>query len=290
MNPVYDFSAGDHAIMLGDQVRLEAYHRAIVNQVKPGMVVAEVGTGTGILSAYAATQTKGRIFAIELSEPTAKLAEEMFKAAGMDQVVLTRGLSHELTLTPQPDVLITETIGQIGPEENIVEICHDFKKRHPKLSTLVPSRLKVCAEPIRSQKVLDAEKYFYDYFASASFGSFDYRSIRPALARNWCSDIRFGNIDDAKSAGPVTVLADYHLGETETSAFSQVVNLTSLTDVDAVHLYFETQLDPETTLTSHFSDPETHWRHAYVSKPHECNRLIVSYSKAADSLKVIWET
>ena len=120
MNPVYDFSATDHAVMLSDQVRLEAYHRAITNLVKEGMIVAEIGTGTGILSAYAAAKTKAPVFALEYFPSTAQMAEDMFKAAGLHQVKVMRGESYDITLSPSPEILITETIGAIGPEENIV--------------------------------------------------------------------------------------------------------------------------------------------------------------------------
>ena len=290
MNPVYDFSAGDHAIMLADLVRLGAYRRAIINQVKPGMAVAEIGTGTGILSAYAAAQTQGPVVAMEYFDTTAKMAEDMIRAAGLKQVKVLRGESYDLTLDPQPEVLITETIGAIGPEENIVELCYDFKKRHPKLKTIIPSRLRVCAEPIRCKKVLDFEKKFFDYFSAASFGTFDFDAIRPALAKIWTSDIPYTNLSEAEGLGHRIVLTDYALGETKISAFSQEIDLSGIDGVDAVHLYFEAQLDDEVLLSTHRAQPETHWLHAYVRKPANSNRLTVSYSSPSESVDARWST
>lgn len=289
MNPVYDFSADDHATMLGDQVRLEAYHRAISNQIKPGMVVAEVGTGTGILSAYAAAQTQAPVFAIEFSEKTAEIARAMMKAAGFKHVTVLQGESYGITLNPEPNVLVTETIGAIGPEENIVEICHDFKKRHPTLSKFIPSHLRIYAEPICSKRIDEMEQNFYDYFASASFGTFQYEAIKGELSHDWCSWIRFGSIADAETLGERVLLTDYVLGETELSAFSQQIVLDQNHLADAVHLYFEAELDPDVCLSTHYAEPETHWRHAYVSRPKGMTKLTVSYSSPSPTLLVNWE-
>lgn len=277
MLSVYDFSTGDHAVMLGDQIRLDAFHQAITNQVKEGMVVTEIGTGTGILSAFAAAQTKAPIFAIEFYEKSADLAERMFKSAKFDQVKVLRGKSYDLTCDPQPEVLITETIGALGPEENIVEICHDFKKRHPKLKKIIPSRIRVCAEPIRSSNLVGWEQNFYDYFQCASFGPFDYKNIQADLEKSWSHQVRYDSITDAEKIGDAIVLADYVLGETELPNFTTEVDLSKLPEVDAVHLYFEAVLDEKLILSTHYSLPETHWRHAYVARPPRGSKLTVSY-------------
>ena len=276
--------------MLGDQVRLEAYYDAIKNQVKDGMVVAEIGTGTGILSAYAAAHTKAQIFAIEYYESSAKMASDMMEAAGFTHVKVLNGESYGITLTPQPDILITETIGALGPEEHIVEICYDFKKRHPNLKTLVPSRLKVFAEPIRSRTVLDAERVFYDYYACASFGTFDYKAIRPGLQKIRSSSIWYDDLDDAETVGERMLLADYHLGVTELSAFTQIVDVSDARDADAVHIYFEATLDHGNILSTHYAQDFTHWRHGYVHKPKEATKLKVSYLAGSKWIEVSWES
>jgi len=289
MHSVYDFSAGDHAVMLGDQVRLDAYHEAITHQVKEGMVVAEIGTGTGILSAFAASKTKGQITAIEYYGYSAKIAEDMMKAAKLDQVKVIRAKSFDVILDPQPDVLITETIGAIGPEENIVELCYDFKKRHPNIKSIIPSRIRVCAEPIRSTKLVGWEQNFYDYFASASFGTFDYKAVRPTLENIWCSQVRYDSLSDAETLGDPIVLAEYVLGETEFSSFSKEIDLSELQTVDAVHLYFEAVLDQDLILSTHYSEPETHWRHGFVSRPTNGNKLTVSFESGAICVTPTWQ-
>ncbi len=289
MLSVYDFSTGDHAVMLGDQIRLDAFHQAITNQVKEGMTVAEIGTGTGILSAFAASKTKAPIFAIEFYEKSAELAEKMMKAAKFDQVKVMRGKSYDLTCDPQPEILITETIGALGPEENIVEICYDFKKRHPKLMSIIPSRIRVCAEPIRSNNLVGWEQNFYDYFNCASFGPFDYKAIQSDLEKSWSHQVRYDSITDAEKVGEQIVLAEYILGETELATFSKEVDITALEQADAVHIYFEAVLDQDLVLSTHYSLPETHWRHAYIARPTHGNKLTVSYSTGDSVFRPTWK-
>ena len=252
-------------------------------------MVAEIGTGTGILSAFAASKTHAPIFAIEYYPHSAKIAEDMMKAAKFDQVKVMNGKSFDLTLSPEPEILITETIGALGPEENIVEICYDFKKRHPKIASIIPSKLRVCAEPIRSSNLVGWEQCYYDYFNCASFGSFDYKSIQPELEKSWCSQVRYDSITDAEKQGDAIVLVEYVLGETELPTFTQEIDLTALPETDAVHLYFEAVLDQNVLISTHYSQPETHWRQAYVSRPSQGNILMVSYRSGDVVVSVSWK-
>lgn len=289
MLSVYDFSTGDHAVMLGDQIRLDAFHQAITQQVKEGMTVAEIGTGTGILSAFAASKTKSTVYAIEYYEKSAIMAAEMFRAAKLDQVKVLNGKSYDLTLSPQPEILITETIGALGPEENIVEICHDFLKRHPKLKSIIPSRIRVCAEPIKSSNLVGWEQNFYDYFDCASFGTFDYKAIRPALEKSWTNLVRYDSLTDAEKVGDAKVLIEYELGKAEVATFTSTIDLSKYPEADAVHLYFEAVLDENLILSTHYSKPETHWRHAWVSRPTKGDHLKISYESGAPMFLASWE-
>ena len=54
--------------MLSDQVRLDAYRRAIEETVQPGDVVVDAGSGTGILALYAAKAGARKVYAIEQSD------------------------------------------------------------------------------------------------------------------------------------------------------------------------------------------------------------------------------
>ena len=89
--------------------------------------------------------------------------------------------------------------------------------------------------------------------------------------------------------GEAIVLVEYVLGETEFSTFSQEIDLSQLPETDAVHIYFEAVLDHDVLISTHYSQPETHWRHAYVSRPTNGNKLTVSYTSGDAMFKVNWE-
>ena len=154
---------------------------------------------------------------------------------------------------------------------------------------IIPSRLRVCAEPIFSETVKDAEREFFEAFGSASFGSFNYDAIRGTLAHIWSAQIRFDSLKGAETVGEPIVLADYELGVTLNSAFKSTIDLSALHHANAVHLYFEAQLDEEVQLSTHYDLPVTHWGNAYVAKPIGYERLTISYSSPAETLAVRWE-
>ena len=61
-----------HELLLADTVRMNAYRDGIRRNVKPGDVVVDLGTGTGILAMLAAQQRAKVVHAIELSDMIAR--------------------------------------------------------------------------------------------------------------------------------------------------------------------------------------------------------------------------
>src|SRR5688572_16038338 len=54
--------------MLADQARMAFYHAAIARHIQPGDRVIDLGTGTGILAAFAARRGAAHVYAIDHSE------------------------------------------------------------------------------------------------------------------------------------------------------------------------------------------------------------------------------
>jgi predicted RNA methylase len=65
-----------HRTMLRDRIRTETFRRALEAAVKPGDVVLDVGTGTGILGLFAARAGAAKVYAVEQTS-IARLAEEL---------------------------------------------------------------------------------------------------------------------------------------------------------------------------------------------------------------------
>lgn len=139
-----------HVSMLDDRERTNRYLEAIRAVVRPGDVVVEVGTGTGVLSVAAAKAGAARVYAIEASA-MGQVAREVFAANGVaDRITLVEGMSTRVSLPERCDVLIAELIGKDPLEEGVLEFTRDAVARF--LSPggrLVPSHLAVFAHPVQ---------------------------------------------------------------------------------------------------------------------------------------------
>lgn len=142
-----------HHSMLADKLRTESFKKAIEQQVKPGDVVLDIGCGSGILTYFACMAGAKRVYAVEQG-PMYELAQMLCHKNGFsDRVVFLNGWSTKVTLPEPADVLITETIGNIGFDEGIIGWILDAKKRNLKPNArIVPSKLTLCAVPVQSKK------------------------------------------------------------------------------------------------------------------------------------------
>jgi protein arginine N-methyltransferase 1 len=110
-----------HGQLLADRPRVDAYARAIAETVRPGDVVVDIGTGTGILSLLAAKAGARRVFAIE-SEAIGGWARKLAHDSGFgDVITVIEGIADDIELPEgeRGDVLVTETIGPLLLDEDI---------------------------------------------------------------------------------------------------------------------------------------------------------------------------
>ena len=84
----------EHARMLHDDRRTGDYLAALAAAVRPGDVVLDIGTGSGVLAVAAARAGARRVYAVEASD-IAEVAERVFAANGVtDTVTLVPGWSR----------------------------------------------------------------------------------------------------------------------------------------------------------------------------------------------------
>ncbi len=133
-----------HISMLNDRSRTETYVRAITEVVKPGDVVVEIGTGTGILAVAAARAGAARVYAIE-SAGIADAAQAVFSASDVsDRLTLIRGWSTRAELPERADVLLSEIIGADPLEERVLQATADARRRLLKPDArFVPAMIRV---------------------------------------------------------------------------------------------------------------------------------------------------
>ncbi len=100
-----------HRRMLVDERRLELYGEALRAVVKPGDVVVDAGSGTGVLAVQAALAGAARVYAIEKTEFALGIPQVAADSGVGDKVVVVRSDFSTVELPEKADVLVTETFG-----------------------------------------------------------------------------------------------------------------------------------------------------------------------------------
>jgi len=163
-----------HASMLEDTVRTEAFRRAIQATVRPGDVVCDLGAGTGILALFAARAGARRVFAIE-EGPVAAVARDLIAANDPERIVeLVVGRSAYVDLPEPADVLISETVWNLGVGEGIVHFVRDARRRLlASDARVVPQQIDLMLAPVESPKAYRAVQMW-----TADLYGLDFRPLR----------------------------------------------------------------------------------------------------------------
>jgi len=132
-----------HQVMLSDRTRLQAYDEAIGLTVRPGDIVADVGAGTLALSLLALRHGAGHVYAIEGDPEMAAVARVIAHTNRLHrQVTIIQGDARTVCLPTDVDVIVSEMMGNLGPEEQMAEVVAAVAQRHLKPSGhVVPARV-----------------------------------------------------------------------------------------------------------------------------------------------------
>jgi enediyne biosynthesis protein CalE3 len=143
-----------HRSLLGDQARLEQFRRAIDSNVKPGDVVLDLGTGTGVLAVFAARAGARIVYAVEATN-IIELARRVLRENGVDErVVFLDQMSPRVELPEQADVLVTETIGNFGFDEGILGWVEDARRRLLKpRAPIVPQSIELYVALVEAPEI-----------------------------------------------------------------------------------------------------------------------------------------
>src|SRR5258708_1584452 len=96
--------------MLADKPRMDFYCAAINRHIHPGDRVVDLGTGTGILAAFAARRGAAKVYAIDHSK-ILKHAKTLAVHNGVKNVEFIATHSKEFTVDAPVDVILHEQMG-----------------------------------------------------------------------------------------------------------------------------------------------------------------------------------
>src|SRR5215213_791507 len=104
---------------LADTERTLAFKRAIEEAVRPGHVVLDLGTGSGVMAIFAAKAGARKVYAVEIGDYLRRVSRENFVESGYGETIQSlhmNALEVSLNDVERPDVVVCEmiTTGLIG--------------------------------------------------------------------------------------------------------------------------------------------------------------------------------
>ena len=105
------YSITAYGEMIADRGRTEAYAEALRKAIKPGCVVLDIGTGTGIFAMLACKYGADRVYAVEPSDAI-QVAREIAAANGYaDRIVFIQDQSTRINLPERARVIVSDLHG-----------------------------------------------------------------------------------------------------------------------------------------------------------------------------------
>jgi protein arginine N-methyltransferase 1 len=196
---------------LKDVRRTTTFRQAIRDVVSPGDVVVDAGSGTGILSFFAAEAGAARVYALEINPVLVDFLQRTIERNGLgDRIEVVAGDATAAVLPAAVDVVICELIDTGLMEEMQVEVLNALRTRGvigPR-TKLVPNRYSTFVE------LVDVDDRFYGFRMAVpkhEWPSFTtdpvwYQTrVVPLTDRVTVAEADFGGIVETRVAGTVTL-------------------------------------------------------------------------------------
>jgi protein arginine N-methyltransferase 7 len=176
--------------MLRDRDRNSCYERGIKSAIAKfraergrAPIVLDIGTGTGLLSMFAASHGAAHVFACEMFEPMAEIAEQVTQANHPDKITVFKLRSTELQVAPEreelrdpektyhlprrADMLVSELFDSVLLGEAVLPtIRHAMQHLLTPDAAIVPERATVFAQVVESEPI-----YHFNSFAVEQKGA-----------------------------------------------------------------------------------------------------------------------
>lgn len=257
---LYDFPSV-HADMLFDSTRVSAYRNAIQSVVKPGDVIADLGSGTGVLTFLCLQAGAARVHAIERSNVILWARELSERNGFADKVAFHNCDAREAVLDEQVDVIVSELMGHLAFEEGMAETIAVAKER-----ILKPGGISI-PQSVTLRTALVSEKEIYQNCIDiwGIVEGIDFSFLRQkALDCAYVTEISYKNL----LSDPQTLMEWNFNTEVEDLSRNLSFQTWREGEVDGLALWFDASLTPTIRLSS---GPwsKTHWQQCFVpfSKP-----------------------
>ncbi len=246
--------------MAGDEVRVNAFRRAIEAVVRPGDVVADIGCGLGTYAIFACRAGAAKVYAVE-REDIILTARRIAEGNGCsDRIEFIRADATSLAFAEPADVLITEDFAVTFVDPSTECLLRHARTRLLKTSgRLVPQSVSLWAAPVSHSDLYrridlwadDQQAYGIDFSAARE----------PAMNAVHKAGLRAEHL-----LGKPKELHRIDLQRGPEHAFDAAVRCRARAacDVHGVAVWFEAQLAPGVRLSNAPGAPPTLWGQGFL--------------------------
>lgn len=179
----------DHRAYLSAPVRIDAFSRAIAATVRPGDVVVDLGSGTGILGLLACRAGARRVYALE-TNGMIEIGRALARANGFaDRFIFIQRHSTDVALPEAADALVADMIGGMGFEAGAFGTYLDARRFMKAAARMIPQSITLAAAPVEEPAVLNEVQFW-----NAPIAGFD---MRPVL--KWAANTGYPRLLSSES-------------------------------------------------------------------------------------------
>lgn len=161
------YSVAHYGRMIADKVRMDAYAEALRRSVRPGSVVLDIGTGTGIMALLACRYGARKVFAIEPGNAI-QVAREIAAANGFaDRIEFIQAASTDVSLPERADVMVSDLRGVLSFHQKHLLVIADARERF-----LTPGGILIPARDTLWAALVEAPDLYSDQVAPAQSDGF----------------------------------------------------------------------------------------------------------------------
>ncbi len=169
----------EHRTYLGDPARIGAFERALIEVVRPGDTVLDLGCGTGLLGLLALRAGAGHVYAVDEGSILGVARDIGCANGAAGAVTYLQSFSTAVELPRRVDVVVADQIGRAGFEAGVFSYFADAARRLARPgATMVPRAIRFELAAVEAP-----ESWARVSFWDEPRGGLDVRAVA-SLARN----------------------------------------------------------------------------------------------------------
>ncbi|MBN2798986.1 MAG: class I SAM-dependent methyltransferase [Deltaproteobacteria bacterium] len=264
-----------HRRMLSDEVRLSKYREALAAVVKPGDVVIDAGSGTGVLAVMAALAGAARVYAIEKTEFAENIAQVAADSGVGDRVIVVQDDFGKVVLPEKAQVIVTETYGAWAFGEGMMpDLAACAQNNLAPGGVIIPHATSLYVAPLRQ-----APDHLTAPFRAREDGVNLSSLLHEAVERSTIFPVDPAQVGEPRLVARVEMPCD--------GTFEGEVELDG--PAEALVGWYDLHMAPGIDLKTGPFDPMTHWKQSVMAIPLEegAQRFHVEAGPADEDSRVL---